>query len=157
MPIPPPPERLSAGAPSPLPADAPGLEPAKPRVLVIDDEAAVCELLSLYLAEKGLEVATVRRVDEAKLLVEQGQFDLVVLDWRLDGADGLDLLQLCKALHPDIPVIIFTGAELGDGVLAGGLAREADEVVRKAGPLDTLSRAIFRHLGPRQAPPRNAA
>ena len=135
----------------------PDVRPAKPRVLVIDDESAMCELLSLYLGHKGLEVATVQRAGEARPIVERGQFDLVLLDWKLDGIEGLDLLQLCKARHPDIPVIIYTGADLNEGSLGSGLAREADAVIPKMGSLDALSTAIFRHLDQRQAGPRKAA
>jgi CheY-like chemotaxis protein len=129
-------------------ANASAHRPAKRRVLVVDDERAICELLSLYLPQKGLEVATVQRAVEARTLIEQGQFDLLLLDWRLEGADGLDLLQLSKARHPSIPVIIFTGGDLGEVSLEEGLAREADALVRKASPLAALSEAIFRHLDP---------
>lgn len=118
----------------------------EPRVLVIDDESSICDLLSLYLRQKGLEMATVQTAPEARPLVEQGQFDVVILDWKLDRAEGLDLLHLSKTLHPDIPVIIFTGADLSEGSIQRGLAHEADEVVRKMGPLDALCAAIFRRL-----------
>jgi DNA-binding response OmpR family regulator len=117
----------------------------------------MCELLSLYLGHKGLEVATVQRVGEARPIIERGHFDLVLLDWKLDGIEGLDLLHLSKALHPDIPVIIYTGADLNEGSLGSDLAREADAVIHKMGSLDALSTAIFRHLDQRQAGPRKAA
>jgi DNA-binding response OmpR family regulator len=129
----------------------------RPRVLVIDDESSICELLSIYLGQKGLEVATVRTTDGARTLVERGQFDLVILDWKLDGVEGLDLLHLSKARHPDIPVIIFTGSDLNEGSLGRGLASEADAIVRKMGPLDALAAAISRQLDRRQAQARAAA
>ena len=133
-------------APSPGSTATCGTGQMEPRVLVIDDESSMCDLLSLYLCQKGLEMATVRTVAEARPLVEQGLFDVVILDWKLDGAEGLDLLHLSKTLHPDIPVIIFTGADLSEGSFQRGLAHEADEVVRKMGPLDALCAAIFRRL-----------
>jgi DNA-binding response OmpR family regulator len=117
----------------------------------------MCELLSLYLGHKGLEVATVQRAGEARPIIERGQFDLVLLDWKLDGIEGLDLLHLSKARHPDIPVIIYTGADLNEGSLGSDLAREADAVIHKMGPLDALSTAIFRHLDQRQAVLRKAS
>jgi len=148
---------LSAVAASCLASGRPDVRQAKPRVLVIDDESAICELLSLYLGQKGLEVATVRTAEEARGFVERGQFDLVILDWKLDGVEGLDLLHLSKARHPEIPVIIFTGTDLNEASLGSGLAREADAIVRKMGPLDALSTAIFRQLDRRHAQARNAA
>jgi two-component system, OmpR family, response regulator len=128
----------------------------KPRVLVIDDEDTICELLSLYLADKGLEVATVRSAAEARALAGRGQFDLVILDWRLEGTEGLDLLHLWKAQHPDIPVIIYTGAHLEEPRIEGSLACEADAVVRKGKPFDELFTAIFQSLGRRQVETRSA-
>ena len=135
----------------------PDVRPLKPRILVIDDESSMCELLSLYLGEKGFEVATVRTTEGARTLVERGQFDAVVLDWNLNGVEGLDLLHLSKARHPEIPVIIFTGADLNQGSLGHGLAREADAIVRKMGPLDALATAILQQLERRRAQARDAA
>jgi DNA-binding response OmpR family regulator len=149
--------RFSAITPSFLPASRSALGQTKPRVLVVDDERAICDLLSLYLGHKGLEVATVQTADEARALLEQGQFDLVVLDLKLDGAEGLDLLHLSKAQHPDIPVIIFTGTDLSEGSIKSGLAREADAIVRKMGPLDAVCVEVFRHLNRRQAHALTAA
>jgi len=140
-----------------LASGKPSVREAKPRVLVIDDEGAICELLSLYLGQKGLEVATVRTAREARVLVERGQFDLVILDWKLDGVEGLDLLHLSKTRHPERPVIIFTGTDLNEASLDTGLAKEADAVIRKMGPLDALSNAIFQNLDRRQAQTCRAA
>lgn len=116
-----------------LASDRAEVRKAKPRVLVIDDEGVIRELLSLYLGSKGLEVATVRSADGARALVVQGQFDLVILDWRLGAEDGLELLHLCKAKHPHIPVIIFTGGNLDEGRSGGSLGLEADAIVLKGG------------------------
>ena len=157
LPLPQLPNWLTAVAASCLAPERPTVQPAKPQVLVVDDDTAVCELLSIYLGQKGLEVATVRTTDGARTLVERGQFDLVILDWRLDGLAGLDLLRLSKARHPDIPVIVFVGADPYEGSIVNGLTREADAVVRKMGPLEALSTAIFKHLDRRQAEPRHAA
>jgi phosphoserine phosphatase RsbU/P len=148
---------LCAAAVSCLVSGKPDRSEAKPRVLVIDDEAAICDLLSLYLGQQDLEVVTVRSAPEARVFLQGGQFDLVILDWKLDGAEGLDLLQLSKARHPDVPVIIYTGADLNEGSLGAGLAREADAVIRKMGPLNALSDAVSRHLERGHAQARDTA
>jgi DNA-binding NtrC family response regulator len=140
-----------------VPAETPKPSPAKPRVLVINDKSNVCELLLLYLEPRGLEVATVHRADEARTIIARGQFDLVVLDWELDGRQGLALLHLAKTQHPEIPVIIFTGDDLHDGVVEDGLAGEADAVVRGKGSLTALSATIFRHLESRDGEPLDRA
>ncbi len=125
----------------------------KPKVLLIADEGAVIELVSLYLDGHGLEVACVRSSDRPRVLVERGQFDLVIVDWALAGAEAGELLRLSKERHPEIPVIIYSGIGL-DRV---GISSEADEVVRKGGSLEALRTAIFRNLARRQVHARNAA
>ncbi len=120
----------------------------KPRVLVVDDEYAFRELLSLYLGDQGLEVATARSLVEARPVIERGQFDLVVLDWLLEGVEALGLLQLCRERRPDVPVIIFTGTDLEGHRVKDLLAQGAYAVIRKSGPLDVLSAAIRRSLEP---------
>ncbi len=131
--------------------------PAKSSVLVIDDANAVRELLSLYLQKEGLEVATACSAAEGRVLVERGQFDLVILNWKLNGAEGVDLLRLSKTKHPAIPVIIFIGADQDEGCVSRGHAGQADAVVRKLQPFDALSAVIFRLLDQRRVQPLSAA
>jgi DNA-binding response OmpR family regulator len=118
----------------------------KSRILVIDDDRGFCELLSLYFVAKGFEVVATRSAAEGMELLAQGQFDLAILDWYLDGTDALDLLNLSKGMNPDIPVIIFTGAEQ-EVFLKKVLKGRADGVVRKMGSLDALSKEVCQHLG----------
>jgi DNA-binding NtrC family response regulator len=119
------------------------------RLLIIEDEIPLCELVSLYFEHKGLAVAAACTAAEGTALIEQGQFDLLILDWKLDaGASGLDLLNLCKSMHGEVPVIIFTGTEDLDGVLQKQLSGRAEGVVRKMGSLEVLAAEVFKHLGP---------
>jgi len=122
------------------------LSATKSRILVIDDDRCFCELLSLYFGAKGFDVMTAQTAAEAAVLLAQGQFGLAILDWCLDRTDALDLLNLSKNLHPDLPVIIFTGCE-GGTFLTNSLIGRADAVVRKMGSLDALSTNVFRCLG----------
>ncbi len=132
-------------------------EPAKQRILLINVDAASRELLCLYLPQAGLEVATVGKAPEAKALVEQGRFDLVLMDSRLNSAEGLSLLRLSKAKHPNIPVMVLAGATSGPQAAEDAFAREADAVIRKSGSLEALALAIFRHLGRCSPASRQAA
>jgi DNA-binding NtrC family response regulator len=119
---------------------------AKPRILVIDDDACFCELLCLYFMAKGFDVVTARTETEAERLVDQGRFDLVILDWYLNGSVTLDLLNRSKKRHPAIPVILFTGAEV-ELFLKAALAGRVDGVVRKMGSLESLSSQVCHYLG----------
>jgi DNA-binding response OmpR family regulator len=122
------------------------VRPPKIRLLVVDDEQPICELLELYFGIKGLQVTTVRKVAEARTLIDRGEFDLLILEWKLEGADGLDLLNLSKTKHPGLPVLIFTGREDGEDLLKKTFAGRADAVVRKLGSFDALAAEVFAHL-----------
>lgn len=115
------------------------------RFLIVDDDGAFCELLSLYFSAKGFEVVATRTASEATTLLQQSQFDLIILDWYLDGVDALDFLNFCKDRYPEIPVIIFTGAEI-EAFLKAALAGRVEAVVRKLGSLDALSKQVCKHL-----------
>lgn len=129
----------------------------KPGVLVIDDKNGIRELLSLYLGGQGFEVATAQSAWEARAVIERGQFDFVVLGWVHEGAEGPDLLRVCKARHPNVGVIIFTGSDLDQRAIGSILGRGADAVVRRKEPLDALCSAIRRSLDRRQAQPFHVA
>lgn len=112
--------------PDPVPNDrsAATTQPPK-RVLVVDDEKNIRLTLRQVLEEEGLQVDTAARGDEAlaKLRAASGpDFDLVLLDLRMPGTDGLDMLPQVRELHPDLPVVVFT---------AHGSAENATEAMKR--------------------------
>jgi two-component system, OmpR family, phosphate regulon response regulator PhoB len=62
-----------------------------PRILVVEDEAPLGELLVYNLTAEGFEVEHVDRGDEAELRLAETPFDLVILDWLLSGVSGLEI------------------------------------------------------------------
>src|SRR5512142_1813196 len=97
-------------------------------VLVVDDEAAMREVLEIRLTEWGHRVTLARDGAEARLLAEREHPDVVISDVQLPGLGGLDLLQSLKAGDPDRPVVLIT---------AYGTIDEAVEAM-KLGALDFL-------------------
>jgi DNA-binding NtrC family response regulator len=79
------------------------------RVLVVDDEASVCEVLTEFLGLKGFEVTTMTNSASAMDVIDRTTPDLVILDLLMPEIDGLDLLAMVKRKHPEMPVIILTG------------------------------------------------
>jgi len=65
-------------------------------ILVVEDEAALAELIRYNLAAQGLRVTIAASGEEAEMLVDEEAFDLVVLDWMLPGLSGLEL---CRRLR----------------------------------------------------------
>ncbi len=79
------------------------------RVLLVDDEKQFLELLSERLEVRGLKVNSVTSGEEALALVEERNFDVIVVDLAMPGIDGLETLKLLKKQDPDLEIIILTG------------------------------------------------
>lgn len=78
------------------------------RILVIDDDTYICELLVNYLQEKGNEVQGAFTGNKALKIIEKSVFDVVLCDYRLPDSDGLKLLKAIKSKRPSTAVIIMT-------------------------------------------------
>ena len=83
----------------------------RPRVLVVDDEASIRDLLSKTLALAEYEVDTAPDAISAldMLRVSQANYDLLIADLKMPGMDGLTLIRQVKQLRSGLPVIIITG------------------------------------------------
>ncbi|MCM8798751.1 MAG: response regulator [Candidatus Omnitrophica bacterium] len=81
----------------------------KKRILIVDDERNMCEALFDVLEQEGFSVSTALDKEEALRLIKNIEFDLLLLDIRLKGVDGLDLISAVKEINPGIAIIIMTG------------------------------------------------
>ena len=116
------------------------------RILVVDDEPQIREMLSEYFGNHGFETATAGDSGETLRIVEAMKVDVVVLDIGLAEEDGLKLLEKLKAEHPDLRVIMLTGMGLVEDLLMEAQQKGADGYVSKVLPLDELLVAIHRIL-----------
>ena len=93
---------------APRPVES-GRSAERPRVLVVDDEASIRELLSktLALAEYDVDTAPDGRTAIERLRL--GHYDLLIADLKMPGLDGLSLIREAKRLNAELPVIIITG------------------------------------------------
>jgi two-component system, response regulator, stage 0 sporulation protein F len=142
------------------------------RILVVDDEAPVREVLTEYFATEGYAVEAATSGLEALSAVSGGRADLVLLDVRMPGLDGLQVLRRIRELTDSVPVIMVTANEdislarktlmLGafdyvakpfdfdylDRAVAAGLARVADKaqaaVAASDDPWKRLAHTVFR-------------
>lgn len=78
------------------------------RVLIVDDDRAVRRTLELHLAEEGYEPVAAADGTEGVTKAVSEDVDLVLLDLRLPGIDGFEVLRRLKALQPALPVIVIT-------------------------------------------------
>ena len=133
------------------------------RVLLVEDDAHIADLLSLHLRDEGLEVVHCARGDDGLRELERGGWDALVLDLMLPGVDGLEICRRARAMTRYTPIIIsarssevhrILGLELGaDDYLAKpfsvlelvarvkALLRRVDALARNA-QLDTGSLAV---------------
>ena len=118
---------------------------SKPKVLVIDDEENVCELITLYFEKAGYDVVCAGEGNEGMEMVRSQKPSIVILDLMLPGMDGLDV---CKEIRKfsNIPLIMLTArVDEVDRVL--GLEIGADDYVTKPfSPRELLARvkAVLR-------------
>ena len=79
------------------------------RVLVVDDDKAICEYMETFLAKDGFEVKTLNDPSGAPEEVKNGGYHLVVLDLMMPKLDGLQVLERIRKVDNDVAVVIFTG------------------------------------------------
>lgn len=82
---------------------------ARKRILVVDDEASIRELLSKTLALAEYDVDTAGDAEAALDRMRAFAYDLLIADLKMPGMDGLTLIRQAKTIKADLPVIIITG------------------------------------------------
>ncbi|HAM73310.1 MAG TPA: two-component system response regulator [Verrucomicrobiales bacterium] len=118
----------------------------KQRLLIVDDEPQIRELLGMFLEQKGFEIYRAGTAQECLDRVKASHPDLVVLDINLAGEDGLEVLVQIKELRPITKVVMLTGMGFLEDLLKEALNKGADGYVSKVLPMDELLAAIRRIL-----------
>jgi CheY-like chemotaxis protein len=111
------------------------------RVLVVDDEAEVCEMVRDALVEFGYEVAVASGGPEALGLMSSFGPDAVLLDVLMPGMPGADVLARLRQDHPGVAVVMLTGNQ-DQQVARQLLANGAFDYVRKPFDLQVLERVM---------------
>jgi len=116
------------------------------KVLVVDDEPLFCEMVSKFLVGKGYSVVEAYGGEQALTIYSENRPDVVVLDVRMPGKDGLETLQELRASDPEASVIMVT-AVLDDEVVGQAMADGALDYITKPINLHSLELAIKMRLG----------
>ena len=123
-----------------------------PRVLVVDDEPDIRELVDLTLSRMGLAADCAGTVAEAKGLLESGHYQLCLTDMRLPDGEGLELVRHIGERHGDVPVAVITAYGSMENAVAA-LKAGAFDYLAKPLALDALRTLVKSVLEiPRQGP-----
>ena len=77
-------------------------------ILIVDDEKNYLVVLKALLATEGYEILTTNNALDGLRLVKEGDLDLIITDMKMPGMNGMALLEECKKIKPDLPIIIMT-------------------------------------------------
>jgi putative two-component system response regulator len=80
----------------------------KPRILIVDDEADIRQVVTLVLQEAGYSVSTAESTESARILLKKEHYDAVVTDVKMPGEDGISLLSMIHQEYPETPVVLMT-------------------------------------------------
>jgi two-component system phosphate regulon response regulator PhoB len=122
------------------------------RVLLVEDDAALVELLDWHLSREGFDVEKASDGEEALLLAAENPPDLVLLDWMIEGVSGIEVCRRLRRMPQTagVPIIMLTArGEEEDRVR--GLQTGADDYITKPfSPRELIARvgAVLRRLRP---------
>lgn len=101
------------------------------RVLIIDDDEAICELLTYYLKSDGFTPVAVHSGKAGRQFLQQEAVEAVLLDWHLPDADGLQVLDMIRADHGWSLPVIFITSRTDEADIVTALQRGADDFMPK--------------------------
>lgn len=104
----------------------------KEKILVVDDEKDILELIDYNLSKNGYRVKTVTSGEDALELIKENEYDLIILDLMLPGVDGFDICKIIKSdkQKGNIPIVMLT-AKADEADKVAGLEIGADHYVTK--------------------------
>jgi CheY-like chemotaxis protein len=108
------------------------------RILLVDNQKEIRDLLSRFFLLNGYEVESVEDGEAAMRLVKKKQYDLVVADFLMPKMDGLNLTKQLKLYNPNLSILIMSGSGVGEAFF-----REAGADAFLTKPLDLSSMKIL--------------
>ncbi|WP_067736716.1 phosphate regulon transcriptional regulator PhoB [Novosphingobium naphthalenivorans] len=123
-----------------------------PTVLVVEDDTALCELLTWNLSAEGYEVRSTADGEEALLMVREQTPDAIVLDWMIEQVPGIEV---CRQLRKDketaqVPIIMLTARGEEEDMIRGLKTGADDYVTKPFSPRELMARieALLRRARP---------
>lgn len=111
------------------------------RLLVVDDEPEICDFLKSFFEDRDFEVQTALSGEEALRVVETFRPQVMLLDIKMRGMDGLSVLRKVKEINPKLKVIMVTAIETTDKI-EEAMRLGADNYITKPLSLDYLENDV---------------
>ncbi|MBX9668393.1 MAG: response regulator transcription factor [Candidatus Obscuribacterales bacterium] len=120
------------------------------RILVVDDDDQLSELITEWLTEEHFEVETATSGEQAEEMLNGRSYDLIVLDWELPDTTGIEILKQLRAAEKSTPILMLTGRDSISNK-EQGLDSGADDYLTKPFHMKELTariRALLRRVTP---------
>jgi len=117
----------------------------KGKVLIVDDDQAMCEMLDFDLRRRGFTTVWYTRAEKAFADLKEADFDVLLADIKMPGMTGIELCERVVANRPDIPVIVMTAFGKLEAAIAA-IRAGAYDLVPKPVDLDILAVALDRAI-----------
>jgi two-component system phosphate regulon response regulator PhoB len=125
---------------------------SEPKLLLVEDDAALAELLEYRFKAEGYNVRTTADGDDAMVMASEAVPDLVILDWMIEGTSGMEV---CRRLRRQqstahVPIIMLTAREAEDDRVRGLETGADDYLTKPFSPRELLARvaAVLRRVRP---------
>jgi DNA-binding NtrC family response regulator len=119
-------------------------EPARRKLLVVDDEESICFSMRDYFSQHGYKVDTASEMEEAEGLIKATDYKVIIQDLRLGVTrhpDGIEIIKLVHELNPDTRIVVLTSygsQEVEEEARRAG----ADAFLRKPKPLSQVAQVV---------------
>ncbi len=105
------------------------------KVLVVDDNTVMCEVLTEFLSLLDYEAESVTDGESGLMAIENGRFRAVLTDIRMPGMDGIEFTGECRRLFPDLPIIVISGygyedEDTGERAMEAGASAVLEKPIR---------------------------
>lgn len=111
------------------------------KILVVDDEAEICDFLKAFFEDRNFEVITANTGDAALTEIEKGRPHVILLDIQMPGRDGMSALKEIKSKYPELKVIMVTAVETRDKI-EEAMRAGADNYITKPLSLEYLEKDV---------------
>lgn len=116
-----------------------------PKILVVDDELDIREFSRSFFQKRGIDVLSAADGQEALRLIEQDVFDLVLLDVRMEGMSGIDVLRELRRRNIAVNVVMVSGADDVASVKEA-VSLGCKSFIRKPLVLEEFKRVVLSHI-----------